>query len=116
MSEVIAACGLVCSNCEAYIATKANDADAIRQVAAEWSEKYGADIKPEYVWCDGCMTDGDRKCGHVGECEIRGCAIEHKLPNCAGCPDFGCLKIKELLDAAPEARQTMESLRAEKGF
>lgn len=111
MQEIIAACGLVCSNCEAYIATKTNDSDAIARVAGEWSAKYGADIKPEYVWCDGCMTEGDKKCGHVGECQIRACVIERRLANCAGCSDFGCGKINELLNAAPEARKTMDSLR-----
>ncbi|MEN6372688.1 MAG: DUF3795 domain-containing protein [Armatimonadota bacterium] len=111
MQEIIAACGLVCSKCGAYIATKANDAEAIENVAKEWSSQFGADIKPEVVWCDGCMTDGSRKCGHVGECQIRACAIERGLVNCAGCADFGCGKISELLNAAPEACETMEKLR-----
>ncbi|MEN6521770.1 MAG: DUF3795 domain-containing protein [Armatimonadota bacterium] len=111
MQDVIAACGLICSNCEAYIATKANDAESITRVAKEWSAQFDADIKPESVWCDGCMTDGERKCSHINECRIRTCAIERGLANCAGCSDFGCNKIKEFLSAAPEAKSTMDALR-----
>lgn len=111
MANVIGACGLVCSNCGAYKATQANDAEAIARIAGEWSKEYGGNIQPESVWCDGCLTAGTRKCGHTGECEIRACAIARGVANCAECPDYACDKIMQFIAGVPEARETLESLR-----
>ncbi len=36
MDTIIAYCGLVCSDCPAYIATQAGDDDALERVAAQW--------------------------------------------------------------------------------
>ena len=38
MDNMIAYCGLVCSDCQAYVATQANDPAALERVAAEWRE------------------------------------------------------------------------------
>ncbi len=112
MAEIIAACGLVCSECPAYLATKANDAARVAEVAAQWSKDYGGDVKPEYVWCDGCMEPGPRKCGHVAECDVRACVVGRGLSSCARCADYGCEKITAFVNAAPAAKETLERLRA----
>ena len=111
--RLISACGLVCSECDAYLASQADDAAAVERVAAKWSEQFGASIPPEAVWCDGCMTGGERVCGHAGECTIRACVVERRLGNCAGCDDYVCGKLEEFLTMAAEtgARETLESLR-----
>jgi hypothetical protein len=36
MERMIAYCGLICTDCGAYIATRAKDQAAIERVAAEW--------------------------------------------------------------------------------
>ena len=36
MDKIIAYCGLVCSDCSAYVATQANDQEALERVAAQW--------------------------------------------------------------------------------
>jgi hypothetical protein len=113
MERIIGACGLVCSNCGAYQATQAGDAEAIARVAAEWTKEYGHETKPESVWCDGCMTAGARKCGHWGECDIRACAIERGVENCAGCADYACERIAGFMQNVAEARDTLEALRAQ---
>ena len=112
MSEIIAACGLACHTCPAYQATQANDAAKVAEVAAAWSREYKADIKPEHVWCDGCMSAGERKCAHAGECAIRACALDRKLANCGLCDDYACDKVRGLLDAVPAARATLDDIRA----
>jgi hypothetical protein len=43
---MISCCGLDCSNCNAYIATKTNDAGKRLEAAKEWSIMYKVDIKP----------------------------------------------------------------------
>jgi hypothetical protein len=42
MDKMIAYCGLVCTDCPAYVATQANDRDALERVAAQWREEYNA--------------------------------------------------------------------------
>lgn len=114
--KLIAACGLICSECDAYRATQKGDADAIANVAAQWSEQYGSAIPPESVWCDGCMANGERLCGHGGECKIRSCVVERGLGTCAGCDDYACGLLQEFFAMAAEsgARETLEQLRADR--
>jgi len=112
MEKMLGACGLDCGECEACKATQANDADAIARVAAEWSKMYNADIKPEFVWCDGCMTDGVRKCGHCAECDIRACVVGRGLANCAGCDDYACERITKFFESVPCAKEGLDEIRA----
>lgn len=111
MSQIIGACGLKCHECPGYLATQANDAEAAARVAKEWSEAFHADVKPEHVWCDGCMTAGPRKCAHTSECEIRSCVVGRALENCAACPDYGCPTLQAFFGMVPAAKETLEGLR-----
>lgn len=75
MAKMIAYCGLDCSTCPGYIATKNDDNQARAKIAVEWSKAYNADIKPEYVNCDGCMSE-DRLMSFCEDCGIRRCSME----------------------------------------
>lgn len=110
MSEMIACCGLICTGCPAYIATKANDAKKAQETAEMWTKTYNADVKIDDVWCDGCLVEG-KKCKHCGECEIRACVMDKKLPNCAHCDDFGCGIISGFFQMVPDAKKTLEGIR-----
>ena len=112
MAELLSACGLDCASCEAYAATQAGDASEIAKVAAQWSEQYGADVKPEHVWCDGCIPGGERACAHVAECKIRACVLERGFENCAACADYVCDLLSAVLEHAPHARERLDALRA----
>lgn len=107
---MIAACGLVCSECDAYKATQSNDPGAIARTAEEWSKIFNSDVKPEYVWCDGCLSESDRKCGNCAGCRIRACVLVRGLSNCAGCDDYACEDIKKLFDLFPSAKETLEKI------
>jgi hypothetical protein len=108
--KMIAYCGLDCAGCKAYIATQANDSKALAQVAEEWSKAFGATLTADSVICDGCTADG-RKIGHCAECEIRACAVERGVANCAHCEDYGCEKLSAFLAQAPNAKANLESIR-----
>jgi hypothetical protein len=113
MAANIGACGLVCSGCQAYLATQADDRVAMEGVAATWREQFNAPgITVEWIACDGCMTSGARKCGHCAECGIRGCAVGRGVANCAGCVDYPCPQVAGFLAQVPEARRTLDELRA----
>lgn len=113
MDRIIGGCGIICSECPAYIATQADDADGIAKTAAEWSAQFDAEIKPEDVWCDGCFTETERKCAHISECDVRACVVERKLANCAHCDDYACEKLTKFFEFVPEVKATLDGIRAE---
>lgn len=113
MNQMIAYCGLVCSECPAYIATQADDRAALEQVAAQWREEYEAPtITVESVICDGCLGATGRKCSHCSECNVRACAMGRAVVNCAHCDDYGCETITGFFGFVPEAKATLDGIRA----
>jgi hypothetical protein len=112
MDEMIAYCGLDCAKCPAYVATQANDMEALRKVAAEWTVTYKFAFTPEAILCDGCTPQEGRHVGNCAECAVRACAIERQVANCARCTEYGCEKITQFTNAAPELKKNLEALRA----
>jgi hypothetical protein len=110
--RMIAYCGLVCSECPAYIATQADDMEALARVAAQWSEEYNAEFTAQNCICDGCTSDG-RLSSYAasGGCPVRVCAVERGVINCAYCDDYGCDKITHFFSFATEAKTTLEEIR-----
>ncbi len=108
--KIIAYCGIVCSECPAYIHTQSNDMEALTRLAGEWSQQFNAPITVADCICDGCLGDG-RKGGYCGQCPIRACGVERGVVNCAHCPDYGCEKLAGFLANAPEAKATLEAIR-----
>jgi hypothetical protein len=92
METIISACGLVCTKCDAYQATKANDQERLEGIAKDWSAQYGiTGLTIEQVRCNGCMTEGEPKCDHCGQhCGIRKCAVSKGVSTCGQCVDFPC--------------------------
>jgi len=114
MDEIIAYCGLVCSSCPAYLATKEGSEAKARETADLWSRLYNVKVAVSNVWCDGCTAPG-RKCSHCGECKIRACAIAKGVTSCALCPDYVCKELTAFLTYAPEARAALERIKASSG-
>ena len=113
MNPMIAVCGLNCAECEAYLATQADDQAAKERVAAKWRQEYNAPgITVDYVTCDGCLTVGGRKGGHCAECNIRACGVAHQVLNCAHCSEYNsCEKIAGFLNFVPRARINLDGIR-----
>ena len=109
--KMIAKCGLVCSECPAYIVTQNND-DALRaETAKKWSEMFKADIKASDINCDGCQSESARLFSYCQTCEIRKCARKKQVATCADCPAYSCAKLDKFLADVPEARKVLEDLR-----
>jgi len=107
---MISCCGLDCSECGAYIATKDDDDDKRKEVSRQWSEMYDTDIDPEDINCNGCLSD-EQKFSHCGVCEIRKCCMEKGVENCAGCDMYGCDTLQDFFKMAPEAKTALDKLR-----
>ncbi len=112
MSTLIAACGLDCAKCEAYLATQSNDLVMLEQIAAKWRVEYNAPgITAENIRCEGCMAGG-RVIGHCSECKIRLCALDRGFDTCADCSDYeSCQELQNFFKMVPQAKETLDALR-----
>ena len=111
MDKMIAYCGLTCTECPAFLATQKDDDNERKKIAEQWSKEFDSEIKPEDINCDGCMSTSDRHIGHWDECEIRKCAQERNVKNCAYCDDYICDILKNSLDRDPNAKHNLEEIR-----
>ncbi|HEY3359492.1 MAG TPA: DUF3795 domain-containing protein [Polyangia bacterium] len=109
--ELIGCCGLTCSECPAYLATKANDHAKAEETARIWARDYGVTVAVADVWCDGCTAPG-KKCAHCAECELRTCAQKRGLATCAPCADYPCPPLAKLHGMVPPAKANLDRLRA----
>lgn len=110
-SSMLAYCGLVCTDCSAYIATQKGDIPALEQIAAKWGKELNLALTWEDCRCDGCLATTGRQIDYCRECQVRACAIARGLENCAHCPDYACEKLERVFGFAPEARTKLEELR-----
>ena len=113
MEEMIAYCGLVCTECPAYLATQEDDDEERRQVAQLWTKEYGHAFAPEDINCDGCGAETGRLSGYAETvCEIRSCARGRDVVSCAHCEEYGaCEMLAEFLELAPGAKEKLEEIR-----
>ncbi len=109
-AEMISRCGLVCSECPAFLATKAKDEVMARKTAEQWSRMFNIKVEVEHVWCNGCLGRG-RHCSHWAECEIQTCAKKRRLKNCAACRDYPCQQLQGFFKMVPEAEKRLDALR-----
>lgn len=103
---MIAYCGLNCSDCLAYKATRANSDDLRKATAEEWQKQFNANITYKDINCLGCQSN--LLFSHCQVCEIRKCASSKSIENCGSCESFSCSKLDEILNHVPEARKNLE--------
>jgi len=111
MDKMIAFCGITCTECPAFLATQKDDHKERMKVAELWSREYNAEIKPEDINCDGCLSENGRLFSHCKVCEIRKCGQEIRVKNCAYCDGYPCEKLNKFFDMVPDARLTLEEVR-----
>ncbi len=112
-NEMIAVCGLDCSQCPAHIAWK-NDDQALRaKTAVEWQKAYGFAFEPSMINCSGCRVADGPKIGHCAECKMRNCAKNKGVPTCGACAEYAtCSEIQGFLANVPQAKANLDKLRA----
>ncbi len=109
MVNIIAYCGINCSECPAYLATQKDDYEELKKVAKEWSNE-SMSFKPEEIYCDGCNQE-ERIFRWCRECPIRGCCREKGFKNCAYCEDYFCDNLKMTFDKTPSAKKRLDEIR-----
>ncbi len=112
--KMIAYCGLVCTECPAYVGTQTGDEELLEKTAERWSTPEHK-IRPDDILCDGCRAVGKRLTGFCSCCKVRSCGMEKGLENCACCDEYPCKTLEELwgfIKAREEAKAVLDEIRA----
>ena len=112
MEKMIAYCGLDCTQCPTFTATRENDDAARETVAKQWSKMFQMNLTAKDINCDGCKSGTGRLFGHCLNCEIKKCAAAKELDNCASCEEYACENLEAFFAFAPHARKSLEKIRA----
>jgi hypothetical protein len=108
--KMIAMCGLVCTECPAFVATQSDNNAKRKEVAEAWSsEKH--QFTPEEINCDGCLSTDGRLLSFCNECDIRNCAFEKEVANCAHCSEYACETLDKMFDQTSKARKNLDEIR-----
>ena len=106
----LAYCGIKCQDCPAFIATKKNNFDMKIEIAEKWStQEYP--LSPDDVECHGCTSTIRNMMSFCEDCDIRDCAIDKHLDNCAYCNDFTCTKLDKVYKQTPQAKDNLIEIR-----
>jgi hypothetical protein len=116
MENNLSYCGLICITCPIYLATKEMNEEKRREmrieIARQIKEHYGGTFKPEDVTdCDGCKGESGRLFSGSNKCEIRKCAKNKNIENCAHCSEYACGKLQEFFAKDPQAKETLDNIR-----
>lgn len=110
MKQLIACCGLDCEKCEARIATLNDDHRLREKVAKEWEEMNQIELKPEWINCMGCRTEGCKTYYCSELCKIRLCVVKKGYATCGDCPEsHTCGTLGELAANVPEVFDNLKS-------
>jgi hypothetical protein len=111
--NMVGFCGIVCTDCRAFIAAQRDDTELKKEVAEAWSTEEEI-LEAEDISCDGCLATG-RKFG--GTCEVRRCGYDKGIDNCAYCREFPCGKLTIFWEnfGGTEPKETLEGIRRKLG-
>ena len=109
-NNMIAFCGLNCSKCDAFIATKNNDNTLREKTAKLWSELNHITILPEQINCEGCRMNGKKTVFCDMLCQIRQCAMKKGFETCGDCQEMNnCKKLAMVVGNNDEALKNLKS-------
>ncbi len=90
---MMSACGVLCSQCPAYIArTKGKRYQ--ERTAEAWRRIYGLEARAEDISCGGCLGPDDQLFHSSLKCRARHCCLSHGLTSCAECLNETCADLE----------------------
>jgi hypothetical protein len=109
MAGMMSACGVLCSDCPAYLGDAKGVAHQERTVEA-WRRIYGLNEKPENIRCGGCCGPDDQLFHTSRSCKARLCCRSKGFSTCAECgvevcPDLE--KAQAVWDGVPGLAKTL---------
>jgi hypothetical protein len=117
MKDVVSYCGLLCTGCPILWATHEEDVvlkEKMRTEIAKLSNKLykTAYCSEDITDCDGCRTEGGKLFPGCADCQIRNCAMERQIPNCAHCSDYVCETLEAFFKDNPESKSRLDFIRS----
>lgn len=117
MDNIVSYCGLLCSGCPVLWATNENNEQLKVKMRTEiailsntlYQTKYTAEHITD---CDGCLNESGRLFKGCENCEIKTCAREKEIPNCAHCSDYICERLDKFFIDNPESKSRLDFIRA----
>lgn len=107
--KIIAFCGIICSECPAFVAKRTNDDELRKKTAEEWSTEEWP-LNPDDINCDGCTTKGELA-AFCTMCEVRTCGTEKGVINCAYCTEYPCKTLEMPWSQSPQAKEVLDNIR-----
>ena len=104
MTKMMSVCGVICSECPAYLGA-AKGAAHQRRTAEAWHRIYGLNEAPENISCGGCLGSDEDLFHTSGRCRARRCCLGTGLTSCAECAADSCEdleKAQSVWDEVPE--------------
>jgi hypothetical protein len=111
VDKMIAYCGLVCTDCEGYLATQNNDSKKRQEVAEKWTKMMGMNFTADGIICDGCLTTKGRISHFCTTCPVRKCGQEKGVISCAYCDDYICETLGVFFKNVPQCKDVLDSIR-----
>jgi hypothetical protein len=96
MGVEISACGVVCSQCGAFVAAKKADPALQVRVADTWNKIYKLEVKPESVSCGGCLNVDAVPFATCKDCFVRECVLSKGIAHCGLCDQYPCAELERV--------------------
>jgi hypothetical protein len=116
MSEILSYCGLICSTCPIYLATReVNKEEQMRkrtEIAKLCKEQYGMNYDlSDITDCDGCRAESGRLFSGCHDCAMRKCAKQKAVENCAYCSEYICQRLESFFVHELDAKTRLDEAR-----
>jgi hypothetical protein len=106
---MMSACGVLCSECPAYLGVAKGIEHQSRAVEA-WHRIYGRDEAVEDISCSGCLGSDEEVFYTSRNCIARCCCRSKGFNSCAECPDGSCVNLEEAQSGWDEVPNLIDTL------
>jgi hypothetical protein len=112
--EMIAYCGIVCTECPAFLAKKTDDNELRKKTVEKWSTDEFP-VTEENINCDGCLTEGELFM-FCNQCELRSCGKEKSVENCGWCMEYPCGKLEKVWEmmGSPLGKERLDKIQSQR--
>jgi len=106
---MMSACGVLCSDCPAYLGAS-RGIEHQRRTAEAWTRIYGRQETPEKLTCAGCLGPDETVFYTSVNCKARRCCRSKGFSSCAECPLETCPDLEKAQSVWDGVPALVESL------